>query len=78
MKNKVTKATVIFNTDKEYFPDKPIWLVFDQSNGDKSKCRYVWWFDTKEDADEWIKNYLETKSKYAYNVSKPTQWKPFK
>lgn len=36
----------------EYFPKRPIWLVFDLCNGDSGKCRYVWWFDTRKDARE--------------------------
>jgi hypothetical protein len=72
----LNKPVVIRRAGGEYFPNKPIWLVFDQSNGHKPSRRYVWWFDTKKDADEWTKEHLENKSGHAYDISKPVRWKP--
>ena len=34
----------------EYVPNRPIWLLFDTSNGHAPTRRYVWWFDTRKDA----------------------------
>ena len=38
----------------EYFPRRPIWLVFDLCNGHAPGKRYVWWFDTRKDARDHI------------------------
>jgi hypothetical protein len=57
----------------EYFPNKAIWLVFDMSNGHKGSRRYTWWFDSKIEANEWIKEHL--KNPHACDVSKPTKWR---
>jgi hypothetical protein len=57
----------------EYFPKKEIWMVFDQSNGHKGSNRYVWYFDTEEEAWEWIK--FHVKDNRHYDVSYPTKWK---
>lgn len=59
----------------EYFPNKPIWLVFDQSNGHKPSRRYVWWFDTKKDAIEWSD--FHSQQSYSYPISKPVKFRPF-
>jgi hypothetical protein len=58
----------------EYLPKKPIWLVFDKSNGHTGSRRYVWWFETKKQAIEWSKNHLKNKS--AYDISRPMKWTP--
>lgn len=60
-----------------YFPNKPIWLVFDQSNGHKASCRYVWWFDTKKDAIAWSKTHLKNQSGFSSDISEPVRWKPY-
>ena len=73
-KEALRKARVIRRAGSEYFPKKPIWLVFDQSNGHKPSRRYVWWFDTKKQAIEWSKEYLNNVN--AYDISKPLRWKP--
>ena len=74
LKKALHKAHVIRRADGEYFPSKPIWLVFDQSNGHKPSRRYAWWFDTKKQAIEWSKEHL--KRDHAYDISKPVRWKP--
>lgn len=38
---------------------KECWLVFDISNGDELSKRYVWWFDTKQQADNYIEEQRE-------------------
>lgn len=58
----------------KHFPTKPIWLVFDLCNGGITKSRYVWWFDTKGEADFWIKDHQKTPN--GYDVSRPTRWFP--
>jgi hypothetical protein len=73
-KEALHKAHVIRRAGGEYFPNKPIWLVFDQSNGHKPSRRYVWWFDTKKQAKEWIDEHI--KNEHAYDVSIPVRWKP--
>lgn len=70
----LNKPVVIRMAGGEYFPNKPIWLVFDQSNGHKPSRRYVWWFDTKKQANEWIKEHLDNAN--AYDISEPVRWKP--
>lgn len=43
--------------DPEYTPEsKNVWLVFDLSNGHKPVKRYVWWFDTREEARKHIRH----------------------
>ena len=43
----------------EYFPNRPIWLVFDTSNGHAAGRRYVWWFDSRDDAREHMRQQRE-------------------
>jgi hypothetical protein len=36
----------------EYLPKgKTLWLCFDLSNGHRPSHRYVWWFDSRKDAE---------------------------
>lgn len=58
----------------EYFPNKPIWLVFDQSNGHKPSRRYVWWFDTKKDAIKW--SCFHSQQSNSHPISKPIKFRP--
>jgi len=59
------------NPSTEYFPKNPIWLVFDLANGHKPSRRYVWWFDTKKQAYDWINDpAIDLK----YEISKPTKF----
>ncbi len=71
----VNSPAVVKKISVEYLPTKPIWLVFDMANGGASTRRYVWWFDTKKKANEWIEQHL-TNNKHAYDVSQPVRWKP--
>jgi hypothetical protein len=82
MKNKhpKEKRTLLKHMDSkfslaEWLPDhKHVWLVFDMSNGDKLSKRYVWWFDTKKQANEHIK--WQRKQKWCATLSAPHkfQW----
>ena len=61
----------------EYLPtNRPIWLVFDLSNGHAPVKRYVWWFDTRKDALAHIKH----QRRHINNapVSAPVRFKPTK
>jgi hypothetical protein len=60
--------------ENEYIPNKSIWLVFDLSNGHKPTRRYVWWFDTKKDAEAHIK--FQKTYKDSAPLSKPFKFKP--
>lgn len=55
-------------------PDKPIWLLFDLSNGDNQTKRYVWWFDTRDKALNHRK--WQRKQKYSACLSMPIRYIP--
>jgi hypothetical protein len=55
---------------KEYLPKRNVfYVVFDMSNGHSTSHRYIWWFDTKKDAFNHIKEYKS--KKYAAELSEP-------
>lgn len=58
----------------DYFPRRPIWLVFDQSNGHAPVKRYVWWFDTRQAAREHMKH--QRKMKYCAELAGPVKFVP--
>ena len=60
--------------NSEYFPKRPIWLVFDLSNGHAPVVRYVWWFDTRKDAREHIA-WQKSRKHYA-ELSEPVKFAP--
>ena len=46
----------------EYMPArKTFWVLFDMSNGSKPAKRYVWWFDTREDARKFLRHHRTMK-----------------
>ena len=51
---------------------KPIWLLFDLSNGDRGSKRYCWWFETREDAREHRK--YQMRLKFAAELSGPVKF----
>ncbi len=63
-------------SNSEYIPTGPIWIVFDIANGHKPSKRYNWWFDTKKDALAHIKHQKTIFS--AAPLSKPYLFKPGK
>ena len=70
-------------TDYSYwFPSdgKPIWLMFDTANGDKSTYRYVWWFESRKKALEYKQeqNKRFKQGKLNYYVVGPFKFVPSK
>ena len=51
---------------------KEIWVLFDLSNGDAMSKRYLWWFDTREEAMAHRK--WQKRQRYAAVLSLPTKW----
>lgn len=58
---------------KSHIPKRRVaWLVFDLSNGHRGAHRYVWWFDTKRDALEHIRD--QRLHRWAADLSDPVRY----
>ncbi len=50
------------------------WIVFDKSNGDYQSNRYLWWFDSKQEALDFLKDCKQRGVTVTYSRVKQAQF----
>lgn len=59
------KRTVYVEIGQGELAPKVAWIVFDMDNGDPGSHRYVWWFPTRREAREKVREHERNYPQYA-------------